>query len=188
MVEIEVKAYFHGSYAELLKQLETLGAQKEKELMQSDTIFLPTGMLYGELIPGMPVMRIRDQNGQFIFGMKQKPKNESIGIEHETIVENAAELIKILAAIGFSPALQVKKKRHEYHLDQITICADEVDGLGVFVEVEKLVDNESGTDNELANLWHFLSTLGVKEEDKVKHGYDTLIYRKQISQTSDKSR
>lgn len=181
MLEIEVKAVFHGTYVELTQKLASIGAQKAKTVMQSDTIFLPTGMKYGDLIPGMPVMRIRNQDGRFIFGMKQKPKNESIGIEHETIVENADELTKILDAIGFQPALFVNKKRQEYRLDQVTICADEIEGLGVFIEVEKLVDDESKAESELAILWDFLSTLGVKEEDKVKHGYDTLIYRKQLA-------
>lgn len=179
MFEVEVKAIFHGTYMELISKLENLGAQKAKEVTQSDTIFLPIGMKYGDLIPGMPVMRIRDQDGRFIFGMKQKPQNESVSTEHETLVENADELIKILEAIGFKPALFVKKKRQEYHMDQVTICADEIDGLGVFIEVEKLVSEDVQTESELRNLWQFLETLGVKEEDKVKHGYDTLVYRKQ---------
>lgn len=184
MLEIEVKAYFHGTYADLVKQLELLGAQKEKEVTQSDTLFLPAGMTYGDLVPGMPVMRIRNQNGQFIFNVKRKPNTESVGIEHETIVEDGDELAKILESIGYKPVLYIKKKRQEYHLDEITICADEVDGLGVFIEVEKLVDDASETHEELTNLWRFLSTLGVKEEDKVKHGYDTLIYRKQSNKAA----
>lgn len=179
MLEIEVKAVFHGTYAELLSLLEQIGAKKAQQVTQSDTLFLPEGMKYGDLVPGMPVMRIRDQNGQYIFNVKRKPNTELIGIEHETIVADALELAKILEAIGFKPALSLKKKRQEYVHDQVTICADEVDGLGVFIEVEKLIDDESQAENELVHLWRFLGTLGVKEEDKIKNGYDTLIYRKQ---------
>lgn len=177
MFEVEVKARMHSSYADLLTRLEQLHAEQEKAVYQVDTLFLPKGLSYGDIIPGMAVLRVRDQNGKIFFCVKRKPISQSIAIEHETIVENADELTRILENINFAPILVIKKKRQVFKLGQLNICADEIEKLGVFIEVEQLINDESDAQQTLANLWKFLEELGVKEADRVTKGYDSLIYQ-----------
>ena len=49
--------------------------------------------------------------------------------------------------------------------------------LGTFVEVEKITEDveAEAVQNEL---FEFLETLGVKKEDRIVQGYDTLFYLK----------
>ncbi len=183
MFEVEARARIHSSYADLLTRLENLQAEQEEEVYQVDTLFLPKGLSYGDIIPGMAVLRLRDQNGKMFFCVKRKPISQSIAIEHETIVENADELTKILDHINFAPVLVIKKKRRVFKLGQLSICADEIEKLGVFIEVEQLINDGSQAAQTLADLWKFLEELGVKEADRVTKGYDSLIY--QLEQQKD---
>ena len=77
--------------------------------------------------------------------------------------------------LGFHEVLYVSKKRTKCKYEDMEICLDEIDGLGSFVEVEKMT-NEDDTQKIRKELFEFLKTLGIKEEDQVQKGYATMIY------------
>ncbi|MDP3762811.1 MAG: CYTH domain-containing protein, partial [bacterium] len=59
------------------------------------------------------------------------------------------------------------------------ICLDEVDRLGSFVEVETFSD-DGDPEKIQEEIFKFLLSLGVKPEDRVREGYDTLVYLKNL--------
>lgn len=181
MREIEVKGSFAGTYEELQQKLVGLGAQSEKEVQQNDTIFLPKGTTFGDITRGMPVLRIRDENGEAIFTIKQKTENLLTAIELETKVDSATDFVRMLDLMNYAPVMELKKHRTLYKLEEFELCADEVEGLGVFIEVEQIADESADVDVIQARLWEFLARLGVKTEDRVTKGYDNLLWRKQNS-------
>ncbi|MNR35913.1 CYTH domain protein [compost metagenome] len=63
-------------------------------------------------------------------------------------------------------------------MGDIEICIDSVDGLGSFVEVEKLTDETADYDAVVAELWQVLKRLGVQSDDEVTDGYDVLMNKK----------
>ena len=77
--------------------------------------------------------------------------------------------------MGYHKVVEVHKVRRKTNYNDWEICLDEVDGLGSFVEAEKL--GEDGEAEAIQKeLFDFLKTLGVKEEDQMTRGYDTLVY------------
>ena len=56
----------------------------------------------------------------------------------------------------------------------MTICLDKVEGLGEFIEVEKITEQDDSIQTQ-KKLFDFLKSLGISEEDQVFKGYDTLI-------------
>ena len=60
------------------------------------------------------------------------------------------------------------------------ICLDVVEGLGTFIEVEAFADGK--TEEVQERLFAFLRTLGIKDEDRVTKGYDTLVREKNEAQ------
>ena len=63
--------------------------------------------------------------------------------ELETGVEDGAVCRNILQAIGYIPvAPEVIKKRLMLQKESITVCLDNVHGLGEFLELEILADSE----------------------------------------------
>lgn len=60
------------------------------------------------------------------------------------MVEDGDELESIILHLGFEPYVKVRKTRRTAHFGDIELCIDEVDGLGTFVEAEKLTGRIRG--------------------------------------------
>ncbi len=80
-----------------------------------------------------------------------------------------------LVLLGYHKAISVYKNRTKAKYKDMEICLDEVDHLGSFIEVEKITEGDGDAVQE--ELFNFLETLGVKRDDRVINGYDTLMYR-----------
>jgi len=177
MKEIEVKSKINNIDDFIEK------AQKHRFVFtdhktQNDKIFLPQGIKFSEIVPGVPVVRIRNQDNQKItLTLKKRVLNELDKIEHEVIVDDELEMSKILQNMNFYEVLTVSKKRKEGRFGDISICIDEVDNLGVFVEAEKICEDGDGPKIQ-EELFHLLEGLGVQREDRINNGYDTLMYKK----------
>ncbi len=178
MKEIEVKAQVSDSFVELRLVLERLGAVLQKEVQQNDAIFLPKGLGFGDIVWGMPVLRIREENEKTLFTIKQKSKNLLSAIELETHIDNALDFARMLDLMNYAAVLEVRKHRCLYKYKELAICLDEVEGLGTFIELEKMADETADEAAIQSELWQFLTQLGVKEEDRVTKGYDNLLWKK----------
>lgn len=176
MKEIEVKAKI-TNIESLYKKLANLGFQFDAPLTQEDVIFLPKGIEFSEIVKGTPVVRVRNSNGVITLTLKKRviSGNELIKLEKEVVVSDKQKAIEIVEQMGFHEVVRVEKTRKECKFKEMTICIDNVVGLGSFIEVEKLSGNEK--DEETQDLlFNFLQSLGINSEDRVTKGYDTLIY------------
>ncbi len=176
--EIEVKAKVCDK-AKLEEALNGLGCVLSDPIRQEDTIYFDfsSGFTYDHPGPGLQVLRIRQQNnGKIIFTVKETLSNDLDCIEHETDISDSEEMKEILLMLGYTLAVEVKKNRRKANYGEYEICLDEVDGLGSFVEVEQITDEENSETIQDA-LFEFLVKLGVAKEDRVTDGYDTMMYR-----------
>jgi adenylate cyclase class 2 len=128
-------------------------------------------------------MRIRVQNNEKVILTAKKPKNIAgegnlVKREHEVVVDSAEEARNILEMLGLKEAVRTIKKRQTATCGEYEICIDEVEGLGSFIEVEKIAE-ENEADKILDEMMEFLAPLGITQEDKVTKGYDILILEKQ---------
>ena len=179
--EIEVKAKI-TNIESLSQKLVNLGCQFGVPLTQKDIIFLPIGVEFSEIVKGTPIVRIRNSNSAVTLTLKKGiiSDNELIKLEKEVIVNDEQKAIEIVEYMGFHEVLRVKKTRTECQYEEMTICIDNVVGLGNFIEVEKLSDNENNEKDEKIQdcLFDFLQSLGINGDDRITKGYDTLIYEK----------
>jgi adenylate cyclase, class 2 len=174
MKEIEVKAKIQN-FDFLLSKLKELGCNFSEPLIQKDKIFLSNNLEFPDIILGTPVLRIRESKDNR-FTLKISPENELACFEHEVIVNDSKQMHEILKNIGFHEVVKVNKSRIKCKYNDYKICLDDVEDLGKFVEVEKISDENSSKVQK--ELFKFLESLGVKKEDRVFKGYDTLIYYK----------
>ena len=70
-------------------------------------------------------------------------------IEEETGIDDFGKVREILLHLEFKEVLVVNKKRDVYKLNDITICIDYVNGLGVFIELEIMSGNRDWAEKEL---------------------------------------
>jgi len=180
MKEIEVKARI-ADKAALLQKLEELGCHLSEPVSQKDRVFVPNGAPLP--VPnGTNVLRIREQGGKIIFTLKQPLTNQLDCIERELAIDDAEAMADIFGLLGFWESARVNKLRRKGKHQDLEICVDEVDELGSFIEVEKLAESADSAEVQ-DELFGFLKTLGVGEEDRVHDGYDILMYKLKNSQT-----
>ena len=96
--------------------------------------------------------------------------------EHETQVLGREQTEKLLLALGYTPAYQVEKLRREFTLGDVTLCLDQVKGLGRYLELELLIPDggdRKGAENRLLSL---LDRLGVSRTALTRSSYLELLY------------
>jgi adenylyl cyclase CyaB, putative len=181
MREIEIKARCRD-HAKLIESLKRQGVDVSDPVTQDDKVYGLPGEK-GDNINTAPWLRVRTEtkHGETtsILTLKKTVTNQLDSIEHETIVHDADEATQIILQLGFEPYIAVKKTRQKAMIGDIELCIDHVDGLGVFVEAEKLTDENADYDTVVAELWTVFEKFGITKDDQVTDGYDVLIRQKE---------
>jgi len=94
--------------------------------------------------------------------------------EHETPVADRDQMHAAVVAMGFRPTVRIRKVRRIAVVGDLALCVDEVDGVGVFLEAERLVGDGVPGEVVQAELAAFVESLGV-EAEPVEQTYDTLV-------------
>ena len=180
--EIEIKAIVRDRVS-LMQKLSEKGCVFSKTKTQDDAVFVQNTGPMDTFLSNSVFLRIRIQDGAKVILTAKRPKNvrseNLVKREHEVTVDSAEEARGILDLMGYQEqeAARVKKVRQTAKLGEYEICIDEVEGLGSFIEVERMAD-ESEAPEILKQIEEFLAELGVQPEDKVSKGYDILMLEK----------
>lgn len=173
MKEIEVKARLKNP-DQVIQNLKNLGSELSEPIKQIDTVYTKIVGNVEKYLTNDHFLRIREKSdGKFIFTVK-KPLSKDVltKLEHETEIKNAKELEAVLFLMGYQAANKVIKSRRTANCGEFEICLDEVEGLGSFIEVEKMSDQDPNIVRKEVN--EFLISLGVYLEDEVNKGYDIM--------------
>ena len=186
MIEVEIKLPLRrqekteetGRIAEVLC---SMGFRKAARFRQRDTYFDNAAR---EIRGGGKALRIREtedlMKGVVTAELNFKgPRMDQVSMtrqELETEVGQAETGRRILAALGFSPVLpEVVKERTEYRREEITAALDRVEGLGDFLELEILADEETENGKVLQKLEELLGELGYQMGDTVTRSYLSML-------------
>lgn len=180
MREIEVKASI-SSVQTIIDALAKQGVVAGEQVTQHDRVYGLPGVDGGG-DNSAPWLRIRSETRQgktsHFFTLKRSVTSQLDSIEHETEVSDESELKMIIKQLSFSLYSDLTKTRQKAHIGDIEVCIDTVDGLGSFVEVEKLTDEDADIEVIRAELWQVLHLLGVEPDSEVTDGYDVLMNKK----------
>ena len=178
MREIEIKARLLDK-RQLLTRLSAAGVQVSDPVVHHDRVFGPGGVDGNDGDNTAPWLRLRTETKggaiKHVFTMKKSVTNQMDSIEHETGVADDSELLKIVEHIGFVPFSDLTKTRQKATLGDIELCIDTVDGLGDFIEAEKLTAEDAEYDAVAAELWAALERFGISRNEHVTEGYDVLM-------------
>ncbi len=179
MYEVEVKARLKNR-EETFNKLKEMGCSFSEELHQIDHIFIPGNESFPPPL-GIPVLRVRIQNGISFFTLKIPQSSRQDCIEKEFQISDGDKMLEVIHLLGFKQVPTVDKKRIKTILGDMEIVLDIVEGLGEFIEAEKIVTMEDSSlrikvKEELLN---FLETIGVSSQDIIEDGkYDIMLYEK----------
>jgi adenylate cyclase class 2 len=177
MREIEIKARANN-VTSIIEAIIRQGGVMTDPVVHHDRVFGVPG------VPGAsennePWLRIRSETKagvtKYIFTLKKSVTNQMDSIEHETEVSDEKELTKIIEHMNFVPYSDLTKTRRKAKIGEIEVCVDHLDGLGDFIELEKLTDEVVDHDAVIEELWGIFESLGVSKDDEVTDGYDVLM-------------
>jgi len=182
MREVEVKASVRN-LAALEAVLAARGVSLSKPVSQDDAVFVrETGSLETFLANGL-FLRLRTSGESKVlftakFNANRNAEQDMVAEEHETEIASRVEMERILELMGFKEAVRVMKMRRSGKQGEYEFCLDDVEGLGSFIEIEKLVANESDVENAHQELIGLLSELGIDASDRFTKRYDVMMLEK----------
>lgn len=188
--EVEVKIPV-GNLEQLGDSLERIGAVKLNSETQVDTYYdhpckafqqtdeairLRSRMPYSQR-SSEPVDESRPLYELTYKGSKFDPLSKtrvelSVGLDD---LENAKS---ILTHLGFKHVAKVVKKRVFYSLDDLTLSLDLVEGVGGFLELERVVASKNEIGPEREKMFLILTKLGLDPKESIRESYLELFLEK----------
>jgi len=183
MIEVESKFKVSSNITrdELLTILKDQLIAQISSKRQIDTVFLLPEQVDAPIVPGSKIMRVRDvlnpETGELrrsLMTLKVEGQTKLVSDEYEFAVDDGNVARQMLTALGWQEVVTVDKVRLESKTDNYTICIDEVAGLGLFIELEVLTEDNADVKNIQQQMYNFLKSLNI--DGKLwKIPYDTSI-------------
>ena len=176
MREIEIKAKVEDKQ-KLLAKIAEQGIVLSAPKTQHDVVFCKPGQQDYE--KDSIWLRIRTENGEKVtWTMKVDTGRKLDSIEHEVDVSDGEVLETMLLQLGNELYSDLTKTRQKAKVGEIEICVDTVEGLGTYIEAEKMCPDDADYDEVAKELWGFLGSLGITKAAQETLGYDVLLKRK----------
>jgi adenylate cyclase class 2 len=178
-LEIEVK-YRVVDLARLQAALQRCGLVLSPSVHQDDQAYAELGWQYGMGKLGRSFVRLRTQDGRHVFTLKRPDANELACHEYETAVTDREQMHAAILAMGFYPTTRIVKTRRAARYGDLTLCLDDVEHIGAFFEIEKVIGPEESGEAVQAELDAFARSLGV-ELERITDTYDSLVRAAQVA-------
>lgn len=167
--EIEIKAYCNDEEA-VREKLAAAGAAFVRSDIESDIYFNHPSRDFRITDEALRIRTVKDKTVLTYKGPKISDFSKA-RVEKETDLGDGDEIKAILDFLGFRASGSVIKKRDYYLLNDMTICLDNVERLGFFVEIEKKGDSVEAVEKEL---YSAAEILGLEKFER--RSYLELIY------------
>lgn len=168
-VEVEVKARV-DDLGRIRQSLEDRGAQRLGSARQADTYFDHPERSFADTDEAL---RVREIDGDATLTYKGPKLDETTKTREEIDlgVADREDARSILEALDFTPSGTVVKERESYQLGALTVTLDRVEGLGGFVEIEQVVQDD--VDEARQAILDLADELGL--EDRERRSYLELL-------------
>lgn len=177
MREIEVK-YRIDDLEALLTALKSQGIELSDPIWQDDQAYAPAHWQFGDSKIGVSFLRLRTTCGRHYFTLKQPVGNAQACLEYETEVADRKAMHAAALHMGYKPTVRIIKTRRTATLDNSSLCVDDVEGIGGFIELERLATDDADATAEQAELAAFVDSLEITAT-RTHETYDSLIHAAQ---------
>ena len=135
-------------------------------------VFCPSARDFAHTDEALRIRRVDQKNYVTYKGPKidrTTKTRQEIEIDLPPGEQGFAEFAALLAALGFRPVADVRKRRRTVALDwqqqQVEAALDRVEGVGTFVELEIMAD-DAGLDAARASLAELAARLGLQDSQR----------------------
>jgi adenylate cyclase, class 2 len=179
--EVEVK-YHVDDLEALLAALKSRGIELSGPVYQDDQAYAPAGWQFGDSKLGVSFVRLRTVDDRHYFALKQPDENAQACLEYETEVADRVAMHGAIVHMGYCPTVRIAKVRRTAALEHCSLCVDDLDGIGAFLELERMVPDDTPAEAIQAELATFVSSLGIAAI-RTDETYDSFVLAAQASPT-----
>ncbi|MGH3158072.1 MAG: class IV adenylate cyclase [Streptosporangiaceae bacterium] len=147
-------------------------------VFQDDQAYAPAGWQFGDSKLGVSFLRLRTVSGRHYFALKQPAENAQACLEHETEVADRDAMHCAAVQMSFRPTVRIAKTRRVATVEDWSLCVDDVEDAGSFMELERLAPDEADAPVVQAELAAFADALGVATA-RTGETYDSLVHAAQ---------
>ncbi len=146
-LEIEIKCYCDDD-AKVKKLLGVAGACFIEKRDERDIYFNHPSRNFKDTDEALR-LRIVNNKCRITYKGPKVSATTKARVEHETEVDNFDTMRNILLSLGFVESGIIEKEREIFSFNGMEISIDYVDGLGTFVEIEKIGEMKEDIEQEL---------------------------------------
>ncbi len=174
MREIEVK-YRVDDLEALQATLKAQGIELSDPVHQDDQAYAPATWQFGDSKLGISFLWLRTADGRHYFTLKQPVSNAQACVEHETEVADRQAMHHAALHMGYRPTVRIAKTRRTATIGDRSLCVDDLEGIGGFIEVEQLAPDDADPHAVQAELAAFVESLGITAS-RTTDTYDSLVH------------
>lgn len=181
MLEVELKAALTAEQSvSLPARLEEMGFTGKSCLRETDIYWNGCDRDFRKTDEALRLRSVEDlhtHTGEALLtykGPKQDGRSNT-RTEYETSVGSMTVARDLLRALGYQDLFVVEKIRREFSRENITACLDRVTGLGDYLELEILLEGETGREMAVDTLLGLLDALGLSRETLCRRSYLELL-------------
>jgi adenylate cyclase, class 2 len=175
--EIEVK-YRVDDLEGVLTALKSRGIEVSDPVHQDDQAYAPAGWQFGDSKLGVSFLRLRTVAGRHYFTLKQPMDNDQACLEYETEVADREAMHHAALHMGYRPTVRIIKVRRTASIGGCLLCIDEVEGVGGFIEAERMAPDDVDAQAVQAELAALIESLGTVTT-RTTETYDSLVHAAQ---------
>ncbi|MEU7923212.1 class IV adenylate cyclase [Micromonospora zamorensis] len=177
-MEVESKVLLSSDEVDaIVLRLAALGLHLGQQETQRDVYYKERGFRENVQGPGSYLVRLRYKESGTILNMKRLTESDGTWEENETRVDDGQIVEEIVRAIGAEKAVTVTKVRRQCLRDDLEIIIDEVEGMGIFLELAIETVDEPEKARDRINL--FLAELEIDPSRIELRGYPTILLEQQ---------
>jgi adenylate cyclase, class 2 len=175
--EIEVK-YRVDDVEGILAALKSQGIEVSDPIHQDDQAYAPAEWQFGDSKLGVSFLRLRTVAGRHYFTLKQPTQNDQACLEYETEVTDREAMHHAALHMGYRPTVRIIKIRRTANIGSCSLCIDEVEGVGGFIEAERMAPDDADAQVVQAGLAALIESLGTLTT-RTTETYDSLVHAAQ---------
>jgi adenylate cyclase class 2 len=164
----------------VIRRLRKAGIRFAKAQLQEDQAYAPMVWDYSQSRIGVTFARLRTEAGKHVFTVKRPVTDVRTCIEHECLVSDRGAMHEAILLMGYAPTIRIVKSRAMAQSGEFTFCLDQVDGLGWFLEVERLASAAEDTRATRLEIEMLLAEVGV-EAVRCFDTYDALLHARDFA-------
>ena len=188
MIETEIKAFIGiagtAQRAKIVSSLGAMGFRLDHFCEEEDRYYQAPDRDFRKTDEALRI-RIHSEDGESRALVTYKgPKLDSeshMRHEVEVVISDSDAAAELFSGLGYEIVFTVSKHREVYKRADISVCLDDVKGLGFAVEIEKLIPEDASKEEKQGareELLSVLDELGISRERLTMETYLEMLLKK----------